>query len=146
MIARRARLLAAATLIASAALASACGHTPKEGESIADVCKKENDGKEVSVSGYLVEPKMMTFCSDSCTLRLSATRQEKDPTLTTSFMVGDGKGQMKELPKKFTAKDIDIQDSAGKHFSPGSAVRLTGKLMVNDSLCSMFKPEKIEAQ
>ena len=122
-----------------------CFHTPKEGEAIEDVCKAENNGKEVSVSGYLVPPKMMTFCSDSCTLRISPKKVEQDPTLTTAFMVGDGNAQMKKLPEKFTAKDIDVTDSSGKHFGTGDPVRLTGKLMVNDNLCSMFKPEKIEA-
>lgn len=135
-----------ATVLILAFCTTACMHSPKEGESIAEVCKKENDGKTVSVSGYLVPPKMMTFCNESCTLRISSTKVEADETLTTAFVVGEGNGKMKKLPEKFTAQDIDVLDDQGREFGPGDAVRLTGKLMVNDSLCSMFKPEKIEAQ
>jgi hypothetical protein len=39
-----------------------------------------------------------------------------------------------------------VSDHAGETFGIGAPVRLTGKLMVNDSLCSMFAVEKIEAQ
>jgi hypothetical protein len=124
----------------------ACGFSPKSGESIGEVCKKENDGKTLSVAGYLVEPKMMVFCGDTCTLRLSEAPIEREPTLITSFKVGEGAGTMGKLPEKFTSKDIHVTDHAGKSFGVGQPVRLTGKLSMNDSLCSMFAVEKIEAQ
>lgn len=134
----------AVTATLAASLVAGC-YAPKPGEAIEEVCKPENDRKEVSVSGYLTVPKMMTFCSPSCTMHLSATKVEKDTTLSTAFEVGDGNAEMLKLPEKFTAADVKVKDSAGKPFGPGDPVRLTGKLSVNDKLCSMFKPEKIEA-
>jgi hypothetical protein len=124
---------------------AACGFSPRPGESIGEVCKKENDGKTLSVSGYLAAPKMMVFCGETCTLRLSEARVEREPTLITAFKVGEGAGTMQKLPEKFTSKDILVTDHAGETLGVGEPVRLTGKLMVSDSLCSMFLVDKIEA-
>lgn len=133
-----------ATLLSALAVAG-CGHTPAAGESIAEVCKKENDGKQLSVSGYLTVPKMLTFCSPKCTMHLAPAKVEKDVSLSTAFAVGDGPGEINKLPDTFTAADVDVRDSAGKRFGAGAPVRLTGKVSVSDGLCSMFAPEKIEA-
>jgi hypothetical protein len=139
-------------VVALAATLTACPHTPKPGESIEEVCKLENDGKELSVSGYFAPPKMMTFCSDTCTFHITPGRQEEEGKqyLTTAFQVGEGNMTMTKLPDKFTASDIQVTDSNGKTFGTGAAVRMTGKLMVNESAgatsCYMFKPSKFEVQ
>jgi hypothetical protein len=86
-----------------------CGFSPKPGESIGEACKKENDGKTVSVSGYLVEPKMMVFCGETCTLRLSEARVEREPALITAFKVGEGPGTMQKLPEKLAAPRGELE-------------------------------------
>ena len=124
-----------------------CSHQPKPGESIVEACAPANADKKVSVSGVLAMPSMISFCGDTCNFRLAKSSSEEKPYVSISFRVGQGNATMKELPKKFTQADVDIQDSNGKHIHVGDAVRLTGTLKLSPtSDCAMYSPETIEAQ
>jgi hypothetical protein len=63
-------------LVAMSALVVSCKHEPAPGESVAEVCHPDNDGREVSVSGYLVAPTLMIPCERSCALYVSADGKE----------------------------------------------------------------------
>jgi hypothetical protein len=132
-----ARATGATLLLASLVLASsACRHEPKPGESIDAVCKVENDDKEVTVSGYFRGPKLLSFCGTSCQMRLVDRMTSKDDddvkSVTINVPVGSGNNAMKEPPKKFTEKDLEVNDKSGGKVRAGSVVRVTGKALVSD--------------
>src|SRR5262245_5458923 len=74
----------------------ACTHKPAAGESIAEVCRRENHKKTVTVSGYLVPPTATLGCKESCSMTLVPRRNERDGVYVT-FPVGTGPRTMNAI-------------------------------------------------
>ena len=137
---------------------AACGHRAKPGESVADVCKVENNHKDVFVSGYLNPPMLMTGCEQSCLIELVPKTSERYG-LSLFFDVGSGPrtmsavhvatggfaGEVEELP----ADVLKLVTDDGKVVTPGDVVRVHGTVAVEDDRgtiqCSMHHPSSVVA-
>ncbi len=137
--------------------AAGCHHHPAHGESIAEVCKVENNHKDVAVSGYLGAPVLMLGCKTSCSIELVSAPSERYG-VSLSFPVGTGPrtmsailvatgglpGEVEELP----ADSLQLVTDDGKVVTPGDVVRLRGTVNVDDDRgtiqCSM-RPSSVVA-
>ncbi|EDM77851.1 hypothetical protein PPSIR1_01452 [Plesiocystis pacifica SIR-1] len=132
----RTKLLA----ITIGALALACTHEPRPGESVGEVCTLANDGEEVTASGYVVAPFLTVSCKYDCSVDLSPSRERTEPSFSLDFPVGDGPGTMDpigwkgEKPTQFgqiqelKRSDFRLRDDTGTPFTLGDVVRVTGVL------------------
>jgi hypothetical protein len=120
-------------------LVSACNsfHAPA-GESPAEACAPANEGKTVSVAGYLVQPFFSLECEKSCYLWVSASSGE-EAGIYAHFTAGPGPNQMRPVRGKGSltgagaeraAKSaFHLQDDTGKRsFGIDDTVRVTGVL------------------
>lgn len=115
---------------------------------IADVCN-EPDASRVRLVGYLRYRRgLMSFCSSygghkTCDLELHESgekpadfdimkpRTGPEPvTAKLSVPVGDGPGEMDDLPKKFKDSDIRLHLKSGANAVEGSHIIIDGKLSV----------------
>jgi hypothetical protein len=109
----------------------------------------EADGTRVRLTGYVRYPRGMFGSCDTfsgqktCELALYASpeappdfnifKPEKGPEPVHARIdvpVGDGPGQMKELPDKFTAADVSLHLPDNAAASEGGHVTIDGKLSV----------------
>ena len=142
-----------ASLVALGALSAPVGcskSTPPPGKvvRIGDVCN-EPDASRVRMTGFLRYRRgLMSFCSSygghkTCDLELyenaapppdfdimqPPTRPEP-VTARLSVPVGDGAGEMDELPKKFKDSDVKLHLPSGASAREGSRIIVDGKLSV----------------
>ncbi len=139
-----------AILFLALGLGLGCNHTPKSGEAVKDVCTQDNDGKEVSVSGYLTMSKVITMCSQNgCPFYVQQKRgkvNDDEQSVRVSFPEGKGPRELEPLPKSYTDADVVIRDDDGKTVSIGDPIRVTGKVNVpDDKSCAIYKPTSIES-
>lgn len=128
------------TTIAVLLLAASCTHEPATGESIAEVCRKENDRREVAVSGYLKAPILVGCHEKDCTLQLTPTRRDHYG-LSVRLPLGTGPSTMTPLPPPrkdampFTAErvSVSIRDAKGASVDVGDVVRVAGSLSASQS-------------
>jgi hypothetical protein len=135
-----------------------CGHHPKPGESVAEVCRVANDHKDVFVSGYLNPPMLMIGCEKSCVIELVPKTSERYglslffavgtvPRTMAPVHAGGGgfPGEVEELP----ADALRLVTDDGKVVTPGDIVRVHGTVEVEDDRgtiqCSMHQPTSVVA-
>jgi len=114
---------------------AACGHRPKSGESIEDVCIASNDKKEATVSGYIKMVSGLSFCENKGCPFLLTPRSQKahdgDQLFEVFIHTGDGLGRVEvkrwDSPSK---KDIVFHDDGGKEALTGDILRITGTMEV----------------
>src|SRR5262245_28661373 len=71
------------------------------------VCDKANDGKRVSVEGYLALPDSFTG-SQSAVLRLYQTADETGQPIGVQIPIGAQPNQMEMPPKQYSAADLKV--------------------------------------
>lgn len=138
-------------LLFTGVLALGCGHRPKEGEAITDVCVLANDGKEVSASGYLAYTST-TYCDhDGCPFYLSQKAKDNDKSLSirVSFHEGKKARQVEILKRKdFGKDDVVFRDDSDVKFALGDVIRITGKVSVkpvgDKVTCTMYRPKGVQ--
>jgi len=112
------------------------------------VLDKANDGKRVSIEGYLTTPTTSYQTSNSAQLDFIERPNEFSSAFNfiLSVNVGDGKNEMKTLPDKYTSADIIVTGKNGEKIGAGDRVRITGKLNVSSDYCSLDcqEIEKVE--
>jgi hypothetical protein len=139
------------TLLVPGILALGCGHRPKEGEAITDVCVLANDGKEVSASGYLAYTST-TYCDhDGCPFFVTPkpNAERDDQSIRVSFQEGKKPRQVEVLKRtSFSKDDIVFHDDNDIKVALGDVVRVTGKVSVKavgDIItCTMFRPKGVQ--
>lgn len=136
------------SLVLLGALLSGCPHEPADGEAVSDVCDEGNDGKKVSVSGYITMSKTLTMCSSrGCPFYVQQKRskvKDSGASVRVSFPEGEGARQLEPLPKSYTDSDVVFRDDDQKTFGVGDAIRVTGKINVSGDSCAMYEPTSIE--
>lgn len=140
-------------ILAVMGLAWGCRHSPKDGESIDDVCQVSNDGKTVTVSGYVRQYGGTSFCThDGCPFNI-APRAGKVPdgqqTLSAYFREGKGPRSVEVLKSSNPApEDLVLRDDGERTFHPVSVVRVTGKARVKETdgglVCHVIGLEHVE--
>jgi hypothetical protein len=133
-----------------AALASGCNHTPRPGETIEEVCVEANDGKNVTVSGYMRLWTTTTECTfDGCRFLIAEDNSSSD-TKSIVVKIHEGKGPRRiEFLKRrdFSTKDLVFRDDAEATYFLGDVVRATGKLVLarsGDRVTCWLTPSSIE--
>jgi hypothetical protein len=112
-----------------------CGHRPKSGESIEDVCIASNDKKEATVSGYIKMVSGLSFCDQKGCPFLLTPRSQKardgDQLLEVFIHTGAAPGHVEvkrwDSPSK---KDIVFHDDGDKEALTGDILRITGTMEV----------------
>lgn len=136
-------------VLAGALSLTGCTHTPKAGESVKEVCVEANDGKKVSVSGYITMSKILTMCSSNgCPFYLQQKRgrvNEDEQSVRVSFPEGKGPRQLEPLGESYKDTDVVIRSDDEKSIGIGDAMRVTGEINVADDSCAIYKPTSIEA-
>jgi len=141
-------LVLALGLVGGVAGCSKSAPDPGKEVKIADVCS-EPDASRVRLVGFLRYRRgLMSFCSSygghkTCDLELHEggerpadfdimkPRTGAEPVATKlSVPVGDGPGEMDDLPKKFKDSDIRLHLKSGANATEGSHIVIDGKLSV----------------
>jgi hypothetical protein len=127
------RIVVLAMVCALGACGSKGGGEPA-GVNVGKTCDAANDGKTVTVIGYLSTPLMAGVCGDTCSVDLAETREYTNKTLTLLVPAGTGPMTMKPLPtdlqflQEIGADAFTVVDSDGKEQRVGERLRVTGTL------------------
>jgi hypothetical protein len=111
-------------------LIAACSSKPAEQIAFPSVCKAEDEGKYVQVSGYLRDGGSI-FCSDTggrmeCSLELNE-KPDGGAKLNVYIAQGSGSDSIEEFPSGYKKSDIKIHDHSGALLKLGDLVKVTGK-------------------
>jgi len=88
----------------------------------------------VIVEGYVQTSVISNFTATTQSVNVYGHRnQTSGKYLYTSMPIGNGKNQMKQLPKEYHPSDVVIMDKSGKKIGANQRVRLTGTLYAIES-------------
>ncbi len=88
----------------------------------------------VIVEGYVQTSVISNFTATTQSVNVYGHRnQTTGKYLYTSMPIGNGKNQMKQLPKEYHPSDVVIMDKSGKKIGANQRVRLTGTLYAIES-------------
>lgn len=125
---------------------AACSEGPPtvgEHRDFGAVCEKANDGKRVSVEGYLRFPESFTG-SLSAVLRLYQGADFTGTPIGVQTRIGTQANQMELPPKQYTDKDLKVHLSDGQVVGIGTKVKVSGKVYFptvgQDFTCSLENP------
>lgn len=97
-----------------------------------------NDGKNVSIIGYLALPNNSYTTGSSGQLEfIERPNDISGLDFILSVTIGSGNNTMKALPDKYTTNDVKVKGKNGEKIGIGDRVKITGKLSSNDSYCSL---------
>lgn len=89
--------------------------------------KKDAERRLVEVEGYVQLSVISSFSEKGQTVDFYGRRNQKSgPDYYTTMPIGNGKNQMKQLPKEYSSKDVLIIDNQGKKVLANERVKLTG--------------------
>jgi hypothetical protein len=103
-------------------------------------CDTANDGKQVTVVGFLQVPLMVDPCTDTCVVTIADTREYAAKVISLQIPPGTGPLSMKALPTELQflqqvgAEYFTVTDSDGKPQPVGTRVRVTGTLQAKKQL------------
>lgn len=111
-----------------------------------EVCVPANDGKVVSVIGYVSAGGFSLVSSDNEFPVKLVESMGAEENVRVSVKLGEGPNTMKPLPEgDFTNDDIEIRLADGSTKGWGSRIKATGKLTVNGDTCAMYSPDSLTA-
>jgi hypothetical protein len=111
-----------------------------------EVCVATNDGKVVTVIGYVAVGGFSLVSSDGeFPIRL-VERMKDDEGIRVSIKMGSGPNTMKPVPKgEFTNDDIEITLADGSTKDWGDRIKVTGKLSITGDSCAIYTVDRLEA-
>ncbi len=121
------RLIALMLATLSVAACSEAPPTAGEPKDFAAVCDKANNGKRVSVDGYLRLPDSFTV-DGSMVLRLYKAGDFKGTPTGVQTNIGSQANQVEKVPKLFSDSDLKGHLSDGQVALFGTKVRVSGKV------------------
>ena len=108
-----------------------CGATksPTSGEpkKFAEVCDKANEGKRVSVEGFLRLPAEV-HVKTGLVLRLYPTDEFAGKPVGVSTDIGSEPNKVALMPKDFSDKDLKVKTADGQVAGFGTKVRVSGDM------------------
>lgn len=132
------RRIALALLVTALALPG-CSVTKQ-----AEVCVAANDGKEVTVVGYVKVAPFTVVSGDDFRIELVESMSDEDG-LGAYVKVGTGGNTMRKLPSEFTADDVELTLADGGTVGYGDRVALTGELTVRADSCTIYDVKRLSA-
>ena len=108
----------------------------------AEVCVAANDGKVVTVVGYVnVAPFTVSSGDD---FRIEAVESMSDADGIGAYVnVGTGNNTMRKLAGEFTANDIELTLADGSTEGYGDRVAFTGELSVSGDSCNIYDVKQL---
>lgn len=89
----------------------------------------KSDRKLVEVEGYVQLSVVSNFSKNGQTVDFYGRRNQKGgAAYYTTMPVGNGKNQMKQLPKEYKSSDVSMTDDSGNTVGANQRVKLTGYL------------------
>jgi hypothetical protein len=89
--------------------------------------KKDSERRLVEVEGYVQLSVISSFSEKGQTVSFYGRRNQKSgPDYYTTMPIGNGKNEMRQLPKEYSSKDVLILDNQGKKVLANERVKLTG--------------------
>ena len=96
-----------------------------------DICKPENNGKDLTTEGFVwttksVNCKRTARTTQMCAVELYDNQNHAGKPVTVRFKRGSGSSEMEELPDKFTQNDLKFKTDTGAIVGVGDKLRLYG--------------------
>lgn len=131
-------------IVSVAALAAALGAC--EVSKHTEVCVPANDGKTVTVIGYVSVGGFSLVSSDGSFPIKLVESMKAEENVRVSVKMGDGPNTMKPVPQgDFTNDDVELHLADGSTKGWGDRVAATGKLTVNGDTCAMYTVDSLTA-
>jgi hypothetical protein len=111
----------------------------------ASACDLENDGKKIITTGSFSTPASV-YCSDvsgKYRCDLDFVSADSDQVISADVVQGNLKNQMVELPDSYEDTDIKVMADDGTVIGINTPARITGKMLVAESVCVMYV-DKVE--
>jgi len=126
---------------------AACAAKTATPVSFADVCKLENDHKQLSTVGYF-DPGISVFCSDTggdyrCSFDFLESVGSENK-FSADLLEGNGKNQLAKLPDDYSNEDVKIKTDDGTVIGVEQKARISGEMLITEGVCLM-EVHKIEA-
>ena len=130
-------------LVAALAFVALAGcEVSKHGE----VCVAANDGKSITVIGYVDVGGFSLVSSDNEFPIHVVEKMRADEYVRVSVKIGEGPNTMKLLPAgDFTNDDVELRLGDGSTKGWGDRVAITGELTVSGDSCAMYGPVTLAA-
>ncbi len=111
-----------------------------------DICQVENNKKWVITEGYFTMGASL-YCSDvsgeyRCGINLNSL-PDGELSISAEVMEGKRKNHMLPLESGYTDADLQIKTADGDFVGVGEPVKITGELLVTESVCLIYV-EKVE--
>jgi hypothetical protein len=123
-----------------AALLGACGEAPK-GPGVPTtfdaVCDKANDGKRLSLEGYVDFPASFKSKETSIMMRLRPALDQRNKVVGVGVPLGNGPNQVEMPPKRFTSADMKVHTQDGKVLGFRDKVKVSGTMYTPSSLADV---------
>jgi hypothetical protein len=111
-----------------------------------EVCAPANDGKTVTVIGYVDVGGFSLISSDNEFPIRIVEKMRAEEYVRVSVKIGEGPNTMQALPAgDFTNEDIELRLSDGSTKGWGDRVSVTGTLAVTGDTCSLREPVTLAA-
>ena len=107
-----------------------------------EVCVAANDGKVVTVVGYVKVAPFTLVSGDDFRLEVVES-MSSDDGIGVYVNVGSGNNTMRKLPAEFTANDVELTLDDGSTEGFGDRVAFTGELTVNGDSCNIYDVTKL---
>lgn len=105
----------------------------------AEICVPANDGKVVTVVGYVIIGGFSLVSSDNEFPIQLGESTKAEQTVRVSVKQGTGPNTMKQLPEgDFQADDVEITLADGATKGVGDRIAATGKLTVTGDTCAIY--------
>jgi hypothetical protein len=109
-----------------------------------EVCVPANDGKTVTVIGYVTVGGFSLVSSDNSFPVKIAESMKAEENVRVSVKMGGGPNTMKPLPDgDFTNEDIELTLADGSTKGWGDRIAATGKLTVNGDTCAIYTVDSL---
>jgi len=102
-----------------------------------NVCDKSNDGKRLSLEGYLDFPSSFKSSEPSIMMRLRPAFDSRATVVGVSVQLGSGPNQVELPPKQFTPADIKLHAGDGKLAGFRDKVRVSGTMYLPSSIAQV---------
>lgn len=112
---------------------------PPKAIGFSDVLDEANNGKRVTIEGYIALPTSSMISDESVQLALFERGNQFSSPLNfiVDMPVGSGKNTMNKIPLKYEKTDVAITGNKGEAITIGDRVKITGSFTVYSSFCSM---------
>ena len=101
------------------------------------VCDKSNDGKRLSLEGYVSFPQSFKSTEPGIMMRLRPTLDSRSNVVGISVTLGNAANQVEMPPKLFSPQDIKLHTADGNVAGFKDKVKVSGSMYTLSSLANV---------